>query len=78
MDNNQNPSVGVPPNGHPSFFRFAVLLVKDGDGQWIQKELGSTLEADSVLSQILLRLDGVPLESVAQLSPTVWINDSRQ
>ena len=50
MDNNQDPSVGVPPNGHPSFFGFAVLLVQDGDGQPIQKELGSTLEADSVLS----------------------------
>ena len=73
MDENQNPCVAILPNGHPSFFRFAVLLVKDGDGQWIQKDLGGTLETDPVLTQIRPRLDGVPLESVAQLSPTVWV-----
>ena len=76
MDENQDPSVAVPPHGHPSFFRFAVLLVKNGDRQWIQEELGSMIEADSVLTQILLRLDGVPLESVAQPSPTAWVNHS--
>jgi hypothetical protein len=61
MDENQNPSAAVPPNSHPSFLRFTVLLVKDGHGQRIQEELGSPLEADPVLAQILLRLDGIPL-----------------
>ena len=60
--------MAVPSNGHPPFFRLAVLLVKDGHGLGVQKELGSTLEADSVLAQILLRLDGVPLEIVTQRS----------
>ena len=75
MDENQNSSVAVLPHGHPPFLFFAVLLVKDGNGPWIKKELGSTLEADPVLTLILLLFDAIPLESVAQLSPTVWINN---
>ncbi len=69
MDDNQDPSLTVPTDGHPSFFCFTVLAVKDGDSQRIQNKFGSTLETDSVLPKILFRLDGVPLESVAQLSP---------
>jgi hypothetical protein len=69
VDENQEPSAALPPNGHPSFLRFTVLLVKDGNGQGIQEELGSPLEGDPVLAQVLLRLDGVPLESVTQRSP---------
>ena len=40
MDNNQDPSVAVPPDGHPPLFRPSVLLVKDERGQGIQKKLG--------------------------------------
>jgi len=50
MDDNQEPPVAVPPKGHLSFFCFGVLFVKDGDGQRIQQEFGSTLEADAVLA----------------------------
>ena len=76
MDENEDPSVAIPANGDPSFFLFAVLFVKNGYGQWIQKEVGSTLETDPVLTQVFLRLDGVPLEIVAQRSPTVLVYDT--
>ena len=69
MDENQCPSVAVLPNGHPSVLLLAVLLVEDGDGQPIQKELGAAVEADPVLTQILFGLDRVPLASIAQASP---------
>ena len=76
MDENEDPSVAIPANGDPSFFLFAVLFVKDGYGQWIQKQVGSTLETDPVFTQVFLRLDGVPLEIVAQRSPTVLVYDT--
>ncbi len=70
MHENQDPFLAVPPDGDAPFFCFAVLLVKDGDGQRIHKELRGTLEADPVLAQVLRGLDGVPLESLAQLYPS--------
>jgi hypothetical protein len=45
MDENQDRSVTVPPQGRPSLFCFAVLFVKDGNGPRIQKDLGSPLKA---------------------------------
>lgn len=72
MDQNQNPSVAVPPSSHPSLFGFGVLLVKDGDRQWVQQKLRSPFEADPVLAEIALCFDRIPFESVAQLSPAVW------
>ena len=77
MDENHGPSAAVPPGGHPSFLFLAVLFVKDGYSEGIQKKLRSILEAGPVLAQILLRLDGVPLESITQLSPTVRLCSGR-
>ena len=74
MYQNQNPSVAVPPNSHPSLFGFTVLLVKDGDRQWVQQKLGSPFEANPVLAKIAFCLDWVPLESVAQRSPAVLVH----
>jgi hypothetical protein len=77
MHNNQDPSVAIPTDGYPSFFCLAVLLVKHGHGQRIQKEFGGSLEVDSMLVEILLRFDGVPLKIVAQRLPTVSVYHGR-
>ncbi len=58
MDENQRPSVAILPNGHPSFLFVAVLLVKEGDGQWIQEELGSISKLILCLRRFSFALTG--------------------
>ena len=72
MDQNQDPPVAVPSSGHPSLFGVTMLLVNDGDRQWVQQKLRSPNEADPVLAEIALCFKRVPFKSVAQLSPAVW------
>jgi len=69
VDKNQDASASILPNAHPPFLIFAVLLVKDGDSQWVQKDLRRAIKAHPVFFQAFLGFDRIPLESVAQYSP---------
>jgi hypothetical protein len=66
VNDDQKPSLLVPSKSYPTFFRFAVLMVNNGNGQGIQEKLGSTLEGDSVLAMILPRFNGIPVKSATQ------------
>ena len=72
MDENENPFAAIPPDGDPSFFLFAVPFVKDGYGQWIQKEVGGVLETDAVLTQVSRALTGFHSKLWRNTHPLPW------
>ncbi len=76
VDENQNRSAPVPTHRHPTLFKFAVLIIDDGDSQRNSETLGGAIKAVPVLPQVLFGLDRVPLESIAHPSPTPQ-NESR-
>jgi hypothetical protein len=69
MDKNQQASASIFTEAHPPFLVFAVLFVRNGDGERVQNHFCRTIEADPVFSQVLLGFDRIPLKSVAQYPP---------